>query len=121
MRRRNQWPIWLAWLKPRRAASSRPARDQSAARRSAEDDVLRSGLLRLALASYARRGWTVLLHLGAQRRTSTRLRRLARPAGGYAGIAGRPTSPGTLPLLDACERGGGTIADDDGFLASTGV
>ncbi len=68
---------------------------------------LRSGLLREALTAYARLGWTVLLHIGAQRRTSSRLRRLAGPAGGYAGIAGPTDLAGVTALLDACERAGG--------------
>ena len=33
---------------------------------------------------YARRGWTLLLHVGAKRATSPRLRAIAGPAGGYA-------------------------------------
>jgi glucuronate isomerase len=54
---------------------------------SASDALrLRSGLLRFLGAEYTRRGWLLQLHLGAQRRTSSRLRRLAGPAGGYAGI-----------------------------------
>ncbi len=35
---------------------------------------------------YAKRGWTLLLHFGAKRKTSERLMRLAGPAGGYAAV-----------------------------------
>jgi glucuronate isomerase len=35
---------------------------------------------------YNRRGWTLLLHVGAKRKTSPRLARLAGPAGGYAAV-----------------------------------
>jgi glucuronate isomerase len=74
----------------------------------AEDALrLRSALLASAIGSYARRGWTLLLHVGAQRRTSSRLRRLAGPAGGYAGIAGPTDLAGLTALLDACEVAGG--------------
>ena len=47
---------------------------------------LRSGILRFLGVEYARRGWIMQLHLGAQRQTSSRLRRLAGPTGGFAGI-----------------------------------
>ena len=45
-----------------------------------------SAILRGLAKEYAKRGWTMQLHIGAQRETSTRLRRIAGPAGGYAGI-----------------------------------
>ena len=38
---------------------------------------------------YAKRGWTLLLHVGAKRQTSPRLRTLAGPAGGLCGGRGR--------------------------------
>lgn len=64
---------------------------------------LRSFLLTFLARSYARRGWIMQLHLGAQRQTSTRLRRIAGPAGGYATI-GRPTDIARLcRLLDDLE------------------
>lgn len=47
---------------------------------------LSSAILRGLAKEYAKRGWTMQLHIGAQRDTSTRLRKLAGPAGGYAGI-----------------------------------
>ncbi len=52
---------------------------------------------------YARRGWTLQLHLGAQRDTSSRLRRLAGPAGGYATIGNSIDVPALCRFLDTLE------------------
>lgn len=65
---------------------------------------LRSAILFFLAARYACRGWTLQLHLGAQRQTSTRLRTIAGPAGGYATI-GRQTDIARLcRFLDDLER-----------------
>ena len=65
---------------------------------------LRSGLLSFLGAECGRRDWTLQLHIGAQRRTSSRLRAAAGPAGGYAAI-GRPCDiPSLCAFLDALER-----------------
>ena len=85
--------------------------DTTLRRRLAGDPVadadlvrLRSTLLRFLGIEVGRRGWILQLHLGAQRRTSSRLRTLAGPAGGYAGI-GRATDIGALcAFLDDLER-----------------
>jgi glucuronate isomerase len=91
---------------------------------------LRSALLRRLGADYARRNWTLQLHLGAQRLTSSRLRRLAGPAGGYA----CPGSPGDIAslcgLLDGIETAAGRLprtilfplnpADYDALAVMTG-
>ena len=45
----------------------------------------RERLIRLGI-EYAKRDWTLLLHVGAQRKTSERLLRVAGPAGGYAAV-----------------------------------
>jgi glucuronate isomerase len=75
---------------------------------SAEDTVrLRSGLLRWLATEYASRGWTLQLHIGAQRRTSSRLRRLAGPFGGYAALGNPVDIPGLCALLDDLECAGG--------------
>ena len=37
---------------------------------------------------YAKRGWTLLLHIDAKRATSSRLAKVAGPAGGYAAVGG---------------------------------
>jgi glucuronate isomerase len=47
------------------------------------------------------------LHLGAQRRTSSRLRRLAGPAGGYSGIGRACDVPSLIAWLDDLEGAGG--------------
>ncbi|MDA3873871.1 MAG: glucuronate isomerase [Kiritimatiellae bacterium] len=47
---------------------------------------LRSGLLTWLCGHYARLGWVLQLHIGALRHTSSRLRREAGPAGGYAAM-----------------------------------
>ncbi len=66
--------------------------------------VLASAILRLLLEEYARRRWTVQLHLGALRRTSTRLRAVAGPAGGYAGIGQGWNLQELVALLDDAEQ-----------------
>jgi len=74
---------------------------------SAEELVrLRSAVLRFLGSEYGRRGWIMQLHLGAQRQTSSRLRRLAGPAGGYAGV-GRACDVASLcAFLDELEDRG---------------
>ncbi len=65
---------------------------------------LSSAILRLLLEEYARRHWTVQLHLGALRHTSTRLRKVAGPAGGYAGIGQGWNLQELVALLDDAEQ-----------------
>jgi glucuronate isomerase len=60
-------------------------------------------LLPLA-CEYARRGWVMQLHFGAQRDTSSRLRRLAGPAGGYATIGNACDIPSLCRFLDDLEK-----------------
>ncbi|MBI5770341.1 MAG: glucuronate isomerase [Verrucomicrobia bacterium] len=72
----------------------------------AEVGRLRSGLLRFLGGEYARRGWIMQLHLGAQRRTSSRLRRLAGPAGGYAAIGPGTDVASLVAWLDDLEEAG---------------
>jgi len=51
-----------------------------------------------------RRGWTMLLHMGALRETSARLRAAAGPAGGFAGMRA-PVDPAKVAeLLNALEE-----------------
>ncbi|MCQ2184843.1 MAG: glucuronate isomerase [Bacteroidales bacterium] len=45
---------------------------------------LKSFLLKFLAGEYAERGWVMQLHIGAERWTSSRLRAVAGPAGGYA-------------------------------------
>lgn len=65
-----------------------------------------SEALRVCAREYARRGWILQLHIGAQRHTSTRLRRLAGPAGGYATIGSCCDIPGLCRFLDELEQQG---------------
>jgi glucuronate isomerase len=54
----------------------------------------------------AAHGWTMLLHIGALRETSSRLRTVAGPAGGFAGMRA-PVDPAVIArFLDALEREG---------------
>lgn len=56
---------------------------------------------------YAKRGWTLLLHMDAKRQTSDRLRALAGPAGGYAAVGGSFPVSRVCDLLGDMERSGG--------------
>jgi len=56
---------------------------------------------------YAKRGWTLLLHIGAKRKTSTRLAHLAGPAGGYAAVGGNFNISAICDLLNDMEERGG--------------
>ena len=60
-------------------------------------DVLQSSIsnLQSVAAFAAAHGWTMLLHLGALRETSDRLRAAAGPAGGYAAMRG-PVDPAAV-------------------------
>lgn len=58
-------------------------------------------------AEYAKRGWTLLLHMDAKRQTSDRLRTLAGPAGGYAAVGGGLPVAAVCDLLGDMERAGG--------------
>ncbi len=63
-----------------------------------------SAVLRLLGDEYAGRNWLLLLHIGAERHTSTRLRRIAGPAGGYAGIGRSCDISALTALLDDLEQ-----------------
>lgn len=65
---------------------------------------LSSRILRTLAGFYAKNGFTMQLHIGAKRSTSTRLREVAGPAGGYAAI-GHPVHVKALTdLLDDIEK-----------------
>ena len=74
---------------------------------TADRSALTSGILRAAAKEYAALGWTMQLHIGAQRYTSTRLRKLAGPAGGFAGIGGTVDVASLTQMLDDMEQTGG--------------
>lgn len=63
----------------------------------------RSFLLAHLGAAYAQRGWVLQLHLGAQRRTSSRLRRLVGAAGGFATIGATADIGALCRFLDDLE------------------
>jgi len=63
-------------------------------------------LVRLGV-EYAKRGWTLLLHMDAKRKTSSRLAGVAGPAGGYAAVGGRLNPAAVCDLLNAMEERGG--------------
>lgn len=65
---------------------------------------LASEILRRLAAQYAKRGWTMQLHIGAQRHTSTRLRTIAGPAGGFAGIGNCCDVVSLTGMLDSFEK-----------------
>ena len=72
---------------------------------SQEESVsLSSCILRLLAEEYAKRKWTMQLHIGAQRFTSTRLRRAAGAAGGFAGIGNNTDIRSIIRLLDDLEQ-----------------
>ena len=63
---------------------------------------LDSHVMRILGSEYAKRGWVMQLHMGALRHTSSRLRRIAGPAGGFAGI-GRCAVSEMVSFLDDLE------------------
>lgn len=69
------------------------------------DGVGRVTLIKLA-NEYAKRGWTLLLHLDAKRKTSERLAKVAGPAGGYAAVGGNFPISMICDLLNAIETSG---------------
>lgn len=66
---------------------------------------LSSHILRFLAGEYARKDWTMQLHIGACRSTSSRLRALAGPAGGFAGIGNVCHVKSLTQMLDEFEQG----------------
>ncbi|WP_020530300.1 glucuronate isomerase [Flexithrix dorotheae] len=65
---------------------------------------LQSYMLNFLGQEYAKRGWIMQLHIGAYRTTSSRLRNLAGPFGGFAGI-GNPTDMDSLfRFIDSLDK-----------------
>ena len=77
------------------------------------DVRLKSFVLGHLACEYSRRGWAMLLHIGAQRFTSSRLRSLAGPAGGYASIGNTCDVKSLCTFLDS--------QDVKGELPKTGL
>ena len=65
---------------------------------------LRSEILTRLAGCYSGHGFTMQLHIGAQRTTSTRLRKLAGAAGGYAAIGSTADVRSLTAFLDAVEQ-----------------
>jgi glucuronate isomerase len=94
-----------------------------------EKVLLQSYLLVFLGQEYRQRGWAMQLHIGAQRATSSRLRKLAGPAGGYATIGKSVDIDSLCRFLDALDSQNNlpkTIlytlnpADNDALAALTG-
>ena len=66
-----------------------------------------SDMLRLLAKAYADHGWVMQLHIGAQRSTSSRLRKLAGAAGGFACMGHTVDVASLAAMLDDMERSGG--------------
>ena len=77
------------------------------------DIRLKSYVLGHLASEYARRGWAMLLHIGAQRFTNSRLRSLVGPAGGYASIGNTCDVKSLCTFLDS--------QDVKGELPKTGL
>lgn len=74
---------------------------------SPEDSrALACEILRIVSALYAQQDFTMQLHIGAKRQTSTRLRKLAGPVGGYAGIGNSADIASLTAFLDDLEKAG---------------
>lgn len=70
-------------------------------------DINDAGTRTLAFLAneYARRGFVMQLHIGAQRYTSTRLREIAGPAGGFAAIGNSVDVSALTKFLDTLDCG----------------
>ena len=71
-----------------------------------DKDGKKTKILTLLCIEYAKRGWTLLLHLDAKRKTSARLESLAGPAGGYAAVGGNFNVSAVCDLLGEIELAG---------------
>ena len=72
-----------------------------------DETALACDILRLLAPLYAERGWIMQLHIGAQRRTSSRLRALAGVTGGFACIGSPIRIASLTQMLDELESLGG--------------
>lgn len=69
----------------------------------ADKHHLSSEILRRLASEYAKRDWTMQLHMGAQRYTSTKLRTISGATGGFAGI-GEIDIANLTTMLDDFEK-----------------
>ena len=70
---------------------------------AAEKMLLASAILKKLAGLYSKRSWLLLLHIGAQRKTSSRLRAAAGPAGGFAAIGHTANTEALANMLDDME------------------
>lgn len=96
-----------------------------------EEDIIRlkNHVLFFLSEEYAQRKWILQLHLGAHRHTSSRLRGLAGPAGGFATIGNTCDITGLCAFFDGLEKNGNlpkiilytlNPADNEAFATLTG-
>lgn len=78
-------------------------RNDASALTADEKMALASAILKKLAAEYSRRNWMLLLHIGAQRFTSSRLRAAAGPAGGFAAIGHTCDTAALALMLDDME------------------
>jgi len=69
-----------------------------------DKEKLSSFMLEFLGGEYARLGFTMQLHIGAQRFTSTRLRSIAGPAGGFAAIGNSVDIKSLTAFLDSVDK-----------------
>lgn len=69
-----------------------------------EKTALASDILRMLGEEYAKRRWTLQLHIGALRFTNTRLRRVAGPAGGFAAVSNSTDISSLCRFLDDLDQ-----------------
>lgn len=72
-----------------------------------DKDGSRADILKRLGIEYTKRGWTLLLHMDAKRKTSARLARLTGPVGGYAAVGGSFDLSAVCDLLNEMEQSGG--------------
>ena len=70
---------------------------------AAEKMLLASAILKKLAGFYSQRKWLLLLHIGAQRKTSSRLRAVAGPAGGFAAIGHTANTEALATMLNDLE------------------
>ncbi len=85
------------------------------------DDISSLCLLRLKnIAAYATaNGWTMLLHIGALRNMSVRLRAVAGPAGGFAGMRAPVDPAAVAALLNELEQSENAFSRKESGLPRT--
>lgn len=69
-----------------------------------QKEILFSYMLKNLASLYAKHGFCMQLHIGAQRKTSTRLRKVAGAAGGYAAIGNSVNIDSLIGFLDDVEQ-----------------